>query len=1489
MRLMSIVRIKKALSSVGRMTQSYALSFRAQFFHRASSFYCCGVNFIVRLKAFCAGGFLKMLDSQLGYRVVKYIISLVACSCAIILSTSCALALDYTPSQPDWSAAALPPAFRFESGQLLPLSTVLPNEGVSGNALVRDNRIDQLATNLDYDVDQIYNYVRRTILTTPTFGLSKGAFGALLDEAGNPFDQAHLMVELLRASDEATPSDGRNYLPEYVYGTVTLSGEEFESYFGVRSAQGACELLSAGGIPSLVNSNSNDCSQYSSTQSAIEIEFRHVWVSVQIDGVRYQFDPSLKPIAWRSPSTELMQIVRSVSAFQSPQYEVISNSVSSYSGYNVNQSDNIANNAVASLESMLTELNSELRNDYDVEFEAPLDWSEVVGGVEFNRNESPENIFINVRETSISTHNRLRTWSEIPDSLRAYFHFRAEGNLGNLDISIPAADVAGRRIWFAESNSILPFSSYTVTQEKVYLLVDEQVYTRENGEEASLVTDRSDNGGFVGLSMHINVALHSPYYNEQGLASDQAKSKYRFYVNNAFPTYIVMGLGERGDGAEVRNSRAVNYPGRVFWRLTDGCVPPPGQENCTRTETSSILYSAMTPAQANSLVGIGEEFLTQRSHLMEIYQGLSQRREVPHHILGVVSTKVELNPANWPQYDGDVMLLEKRMAGRSVRLNVATRSGAAAIDQNAYDLLSLGMSASIHLAALEHAILQKETDSPSLSTASSMFSWFASVDRVDAFSSEAGDEYGNRFVVVPGIYDTTAQNLAISQLWNGTYTPSMPFPSYQEFDAVVPQSLALGPSRKILRLGESVTDPDYIPEYNRNVTCIPYCTISDFDPQDAWRLRSPSIFAYQISQNSVAVAPLGLGGDKGGSSATFPEYILSPEITREALDENYESWFGETYVDGRTGGVTITPPADLSVGAGAWPYSLSFQRSYSSDNDRINALGVGWSHNIDAYLTIGTNIDVSLDGGIAKLSLPAYLLAASNLNLFELGGPVSANAVTALLLGDWWTRTVFDNEVTIQRGLASERFVRSPSGSWQSYPGSSAQLIQNGAVIAEANQTISHLTSASSPAQLSETVSEAFDRRGLNFTYISELGVEEDYTYGIDLTKTNYEPRIISERAAAANRVTSALGSGRTYLRRQSRYPYGVSVDYHYDVFSGSYGYQGERLSHVVNSAPFSRRLDFSYNISTAPDLPPNPYSTAPGTGVSIPYVERDPLQTRLTGVSGEGRSVTFNNTGLFLSSVIDVSGESTQYIMENAADRIQPNGRFFVGAYSWNGVDANVLTGIRLPHAPNSNFLTFEYDRYARITGVVDANGHRTTHLHAEGWSASTRDPLGAQYYSYFDRDGRMFAEVTPAMDVTYTQYDTYGRPISSQRGSINLSPQFSMRVESYYDRSGNIVLNSVLGGTDDLGQPLVHAPHNELFEYAYPSFPSLITAETDARGHTTRYCYSSVNPGCNNLGLPASNDGLLRAVLGPEGEQTLTDYDQYGRVTRIRTLERQ
>jgi RHS repeat-associated protein len=165
--------------------------------------------------------------------------------------------------------------------------TLVPQPGVTA-----PGSIPELARALKYDANLIYEYVYANIEYSPTYGVKKGAFGTLLDGHGNEFDQAALLVALLRQS---------GYTASYVYGTITLTAAQINNWLGVDTST-ACpfvRLLVNGGFPiSLPNCN----------VAFSALSFPHLWVQAtggSLGATTYVFDPSFKTYTAISASINL--------------------------------------------------------------------------------------------------------------------------------------------------------------------------------------------------------------------------------------------------------------------------------------------------------------------------------------------------------------------------------------------------------------------------------------------------------------------------------------------------------------------------------------------------------------------------------------------------------------------------------------------------------------------------------------------------------------------------------------------------------------------------------------------------------------------------------------------------------------------------------------------------------------------------------------------------------------------------------------------------------------------------------------------------------------------------------------------------------------------------------------------------------------------------------------------------------------------------------
>ena len=149
--------------------------------------------------------------------------------------------------------------------------------------------IAELARALRNNPDLIYEYVRNNIEYIPTWGIQKGEFGTLLDNQGTAFDQAALMIALLRQS---------GYTASYVKGSVNLTAAQVHDWYGIDTANvcAVVNLLGNAQIPAsgIVAATSVTCPG-STVVALVSLKVEHVWVKVNIAGTNYYFDPSYKP------------------------------------------------------------------------------------------------------------------------------------------------------------------------------------------------------------------------------------------------------------------------------------------------------------------------------------------------------------------------------------------------------------------------------------------------------------------------------------------------------------------------------------------------------------------------------------------------------------------------------------------------------------------------------------------------------------------------------------------------------------------------------------------------------------------------------------------------------------------------------------------------------------------------------------------------------------------------------------------------------------------------------------------------------------------------------------------------------------------------------------------------------------------------------------------------------------------------------------------
>ncbi|MCI4627228.1 MAG: transglutaminase-like domain-containing protein, partial [Candidatus Magnetoovum sp. WYHC-5] len=127
------------------------------------------------------------------------------------------------------------------------------------------DEIKEQAKYLENHPVKIYEWVKNNVNYEPYYGSLKGAQQTLRETAGNDYDQASLLIALLRAS---------NIPARYVSGTIEMPIERLQSWLGgVNDQMAAVQIMATNGIPG---------NTIRSGGKIKSVRFEHVWVEAYV-------------------------------------------------------------------------------------------------------------------------------------------------------------------------------------------------------------------------------------------------------------------------------------------------------------------------------------------------------------------------------------------------------------------------------------------------------------------------------------------------------------------------------------------------------------------------------------------------------------------------------------------------------------------------------------------------------------------------------------------------------------------------------------------------------------------------------------------------------------------------------------------------------------------------------------------------------------------------------------------------------------------------------------------------------------------------------------------------------------------------------------------------------------------------------------------------------------------------------------------------------
>ncbi len=284
--------------------------------------------------------------------------------------------------------------------------------GFAGNTVAGPASIVELSRALKSNVDLIYEWVFNNIENLPSFGIQKGGLGAIIDGLGNSFDQADLMIKLLRQA---------GYTANYQFGTLRMTGAQAGAWLGTDPANvwAANNLLANSGVPtSVVNISGVD-----------GVEFSHCWVLCNIGGTNYVFDPVQKTYTTKTK----------INLTTATGYNAATFLTRAKSGATVT-ADYVQNmnraNIRADLDTMTGNLITWIKANNHA---ASMD--DILGG----RNIVQYDAATPLRQTAhpfLKSGSTITTWTSVPQAYKATMHTVYD----TIDITFNTEDLAGKRL-----------------------------------------------------------------------------------------------------------------------------------------------------------------------------------------------------------------------------------------------------------------------------------------------------------------------------------------------------------------------------------------------------------------------------------------------------------------------------------------------------------------------------------------------------------------------------------------------------------------------------------------------------------------------------------------------------------------------------------------------------------------------------------------------------------------------------------------------------------------------------------------------------------------------------------------------------------------------------------------------------------------------------------------------------------------------------------
>lgn len=829
----------------------------------------------------------------------------------------------------------------------------------------------------------VYEYVRNNIEVDFRFGLSKGARGAIIDQSGTPFDQAHLMVELLR---EAGVTAG------YRVGTINLNATQFSDWTGLTNAKAACKFLADGAFPATVNGVSDcDSAALAGNVNVSAVVMGHIWVAANAK----LYDAAYKKYTVKT-GIDLPAALQCGTAAAPTCGSTILGSVPAV-GTLAGTIPFVQNANQTSIETQLktyaTNLQIKLQTD-NVNNKTNLQVEDVIGGSQIDPTYSLQ---VGATLPYITPTSTVYSWSgDIPDQFRTTLRVQFD----SINVLFFSDESYGSRIrlWGGHLGSDALANSNATTADRTFALYLEYRPLAKSRNMAGSANDP------LTLTIDHPYAASGGTYADESLAQRTALQIHSCALSNncggntegtnsVFSSLTVMqGIGEASE-SEVSHFAALQRrdlldivpenptdPKHVWMNNIDynyrspTCIPDTSTGAPARTRDN--LCFGTTQAT------IGAAWLAQSSRARGIVGRINGSRLQHHHSLGYVLSGKSIAGTN--------LDFETSLSSNSTAAIAADRQSAfngsvialnrleGGISEQQFDVYEGGSSVSFLTRSNNQGIRLLQVNAGNLTTVLENLSNYPEDKRATIQNAVLQEGYT---LLLP-------QNGNLGEIGNATYY----------FNALAAYK---GTDRIAYLLGDYLKGGGSTSSENPGQSVLESVKLKDYSS------KNKKYYGVNLQNGDFKLTP-------------------PPDLVTGVGEFPYSLSF-QRYYD------SSVPLAD-TIGTLGAP-TAQFERT---------DLGGGWKHNLSIAATIGSDGFAGLgrDSAVNAAGMIAGLYTLRNLNVSTTD--IRTN-LASILVTNWAVQTLNSNIVNVRRPPSNEVFVRLPNGSFNPRPGSAEQLSQTGA------------------------------------------------------------------------------------------------------------------------------------------------------------------------------------------------------------------------------------------------------------------------------------------------------------------------------------------------------------------------------------------------------------------------------------------------------------